>query len=409
MNPRTKVILVTTYFPPFISVASNRMEAIAKYLNSQLYDIEIITLNHSLDKRIETIENGHKILRLPNRSIFKPASFGQTNSFVKHKLKAAYNKFLALWIKNEFSAWQKEVEKELLWRINQNAGLVVISSFAPAAAHSAVLNVKKNNADFIWIADFRDSMTNPFIASSLMKTYQRIQQHVLQNAEAVSSVSLPILDEFLSQQSSVKNKLWEIRNGYDFQIPEKQEFNAVFTLAYIGTFYGARKPHYFFEALKNFMDKQENIALQLQLIGVGSAIQIPDFIRQQTLVTNKVLHEEALSYMLKADGLLLLHPQSSYKGVYTGKIFEYLASLKPIIAMVDQSDVAAQLIVECNAGFIAGFESINEIEKAIEAVFLLWKNHQTLNYNLPLIQQHHRQVQTQKFDKLITQLITEKG
>ena len=94
-------------------------------------------------------------------------------------------------------------------------------------------------------------------------------------------------------------------------------------------------------------------------------------------------------------------PASANKGVFTGKIFDYLACLKPIIALVDKTDVAAGLIAECNAGFIAEYNNVREVEKAILSAYQLWQKKKSLNYNIDLIRKHRRKNQVRKLEKLI--------
>ena len=43
---------------------------------------------------------------------------------------------------------------------------------------------------------------------------------------------------------------------------------------------------------------------------------------------------------------LFVHPRSERKGVYTGKLFDYISAAKPILACVDKDDVAAKMIEE---------------------------------------------------------------
>jgi glycosyltransferase involved in cell wall biosynthesis len=400
---KTKIFIVTTYFPPIVSIASNRMEAFAKYLNRELFDIEVITLSESNKPEIETLDSDIKVYRLPNNTLFKKAGFLKTRNIITHKLKAAYNKIFFALFKNEFSSWQKEVEKLLFSKIKNEPNCIVISSFAPSAAHSSVLSLKKKGLSFKWIADFRDSMTNPSVSDSLINVYEKIQNNVILLADAVTSVSKPILEEFKKIKPS--GFYTEIRNGYDFTLPEKYVFNDCFTISYVGSFYGKRKPFTFFQALKNIIENHSDFVFKLNLVGVGKSIQIPEFLKDKTNFTFKISHEEALKSMIEADALLLIHPETEYKGVYTGKIFEYLASLKPIIAVVDKKDVAAELILECNSGFVASFNNVSEIEESILKAYNLWKQKSRLEVNLELIKQHHRKVQVEKLNSLILNIL----
>ena len=48
--------------------------------------------------------------------------------------------------------------------------------------------------------------------------------------------------------------------------------------------------------------------------------------------------------MNEMDANIMLHPRGERKGVYSGKLFDYISAQKPIIACVDKNDVAAELI-----------------------------------------------------------------
>lgn len=401
---RIKLYIVSTYFPPTISIASNRIEAFAKYLDANLFEIEVICLEDSNAKKLDL--KGVKITRFSNKAFFSKAEFGKTNNIILHKLKAAYNRLLFYFVDNEYASWQKKVENYLSIQVLQNKNSLILSSFAPSASHLAVLKLKQKGLNFKWIADFRDSMTNPSTASHLLNKYSKIQKQVLETADCVLSVSSPILEEFQSILNTGKQVFKEIRNGYDFELPTKYNFNPVFTMAYVGTFYGKRKPTNFFKAIQLLQQENPEFAFKLNLIGVGSSVYIPIFISENTLVKNKVNHNEALEYMFEADALLLIHPKTAYKGVYTGKIFEYLAALKPIIALVDKDDVAAKLILDCNSGFVSSFDDIEEIKVSIQSAYNLWKNKSMIEVNLDLIKQHHRKVQVERLEKLIIKELT---
>ena len=59
-------------------------------------------------------------------------------------------------------------------------------------------------------------------------------------------------------------------------------------------------------------------------------------------------HDEALAILRQLDVLVMIHP-TGRRGVYTGKVFDYLASNKPILALFDPRDVVADLLAETRA------------------------------------------------------------
>ncbi len=387
---KRKLYILTTYFPPTISIASNRMEAFAKYLNPDFFEVEVVTLATE-NSEVESLKN-LKIKRLPNTSKLNFQKFSGKETFWFHKLKAAYNRILTYFLRNEHKSWQKAAEKYLFNELRVNPEAILLASYAPVAPILAAINLKIKFPKIFLITDFRDSMTNPLVHPALLRYNHKIQTKALQKADLILSVSAPILTEFSNILGGQAHKLLEIRNGYDFELAPTTFFNTTFTISYIGTFYGERKPDYFFKALQQFI-KKTNSKLVVQLVGVGNSISIPHEIKDKVQVFPKIEHEQALQMMKQTDALLLLHPRSDYKGVFTGKIFEYLGSLRPIIATVDTQDVAAQLILECKAGFVAEFDQVDQIENAINKAYLLWKNKEKLNFNLELIAQQHRKNQ----------------
>ena len=81
--------------------------------------------------------------------------------------------------------------------------------------------------------------------------------------------------------------------------------------------------------------------------------------------------------------------------------------MKPIIAIIDKTDVAAQLIQEIGAGFVADFNNIDEIEKAIGDAYQLWKEKKSLPMDKEKIPLLHRKHQVKKLEALIDKLLAE--
>jgi len=105
--------------------------------------------------------------------------------------------------------------------------------------------------------------------------------------------------------------------------------------------------------------------------------------------------------MKKADALLLIHPTTSVKGVYTGKLFEYIGSLRPIIALIDPDDVASTLIRKCNAGFIADNSDNQGIKKAILDVYDIYKGNKKFSPNLEEVSACKRVYQVEKLESFL--------
>jgi hypothetical protein len=60
--------------------------------------------------------------------------------------------------------------------------------------------------------------------------------------------------------------------------------------------------------------------------------------------------------------------------VLSGKVFEYLAAERPILAVVPEDGAAADLIRETDAGVVAGPDDVDAIRDALVALHTRWRD-----------------------------------
>jgi glycosyltransferase involved in cell wall biosynthesis len=75
-----------------------------------------------------------------------------------------------------------------------------------------------------------------------------------------------------------------------------------------------------------------------------------------------------------SDALLLLIPDAGGrgKGVLSGKVFEYLAAERPILAAVPPDGAAAELIGTTNAGVVAPPDDVDALAAALRVLRDAW-------------------------------------
>jgi glycosyltransferase involved in cell wall biosynthesis len=88
-----------------------------------------------------------------------------------------------------------------------------------------------------------------------------------------------------------------------------------------------------------------------------------------------VPRRESLRLQRESDALLLLIPEAGGRGrgVLSGKVFEYLAAERPILAVVPPEGAAAGLIRDTGAGVVAAPEDEGAIRDALVAVHRRWQ------------------------------------
>ena len=90
---------------------------------------------------------------------------------------------------------------------------------------------------------------------------------------------------------------------------------------------------------------------------------------------------------------------------YSGKIYELLASNRPILAIVPKPGVAQQLIEETRTGLAVSGDKM-EIANAIEQLYLQWKaGNEGWNPDWNLINQYQRRKITQRLAEEFNRLV----
>lgn len=121
-----------------------------------------------------------------------------------------------------------------------------------------------------------------------------------------------------------------------------------------------------------------------------------------------VSHQRCIEYMTGSDVLLLtigVYPGA--EGTYTGKIFEYLAMKKPILALVPEG-VAADLIRSSRAGIVVEPENVDAIKQAVYNMYLKYKQKELkINPDLSIIERFDRIRLTKGLACILDELSTE--
>jgi glycosyltransferase involved in cell wall biosynthesis len=232
------------------------------------------------------------------------------------------------------------------------------------------------------VADFRDEWTqNPFIkypTTFHLNLNKRLEKVVLQNADLIISVSEPLIQGFKRLVKRDVQSFQVITNGYDksdFQIDHVTSANKDhrFTICYTGTFYELESLVSLFKAISELIKEGKISASEIKYIHVGKKIPF-DYKFEDEVVESIcwVDHKTAIQYMCNSDVLLL--PGVGRKGAYSGKIFEYMASARPILAVVPKDGVAAELILRTRTGIVVDPGNIGQIKESIFVLYNQWKD-----------------------------------
>lgn len=278
------------------------------------------------------------------------------------------SKRISLWIRgNVFipdprALWVRPSVRFLSEYLREHPVDAVVTTGPPHSMHLIGRGLKRS-LGVRWIADFRDPWTEMFyykhlsLSSSSDRRHHRLEQSVLDESDLVVAVSPPVCRDFASRTSTPVEL---ITNGYDeddFRDIQPEPHPDKFTIVHTGLFAADGNPLCLWDALaeKCREDAVFRSRLQIRLAGKTDS-QIISAIEARGLGANLVNlgylpHERTVLEQKSADILLLpLRQEPEYAKVLPGKIFEYMASGRPVLGIGQKNCAAADMLRDAGAG-----------------------------------------------------------
>lgn len=400
-----KVLIITFHFSRKERVASIRLRGLAKYLPEFGWEPTIVTAKqpNSINQESTSqnlcrlIETDYQDINAYLASFFginpdKPIRESLNIKSVKNK-NTLFDRTWGLvkellYYPDREKGWYKyglEAGKEILEEDNYDA---IISSSFPVTAHLIARELKLHY-NIPWIADLRDLWTQNhyYPYSSFRKMIDtRLEKKTLGLADALTTVSGP-LNEALSGRYPDKYTS-TITNGFD---PEETNpgvpLSKGFTITYTGQLYrGRQDPEPLLKALSELIHDGvvERGDVSIDFYGKYESWLEEDVTRYKLgdVVTlhGPVSREVAIRKQWESQILLLLTwNDPAEQGVYTGKVFDYLAARRPILSLGLSGGVVTRLIDDTNAGVHVSTEE--EIKSYLLAAYKEFKKNGAVHYS----------------------------
>lgn len=393
-----KVLILTYYWPPSGGAGVQRWLKFVKYLPQFGYQPVIYThengefpsIDESLLKEIpeEAIVLKTKIWEPYN--IYKKVSGSKerinAGFLTEEKNKSKFVQSISTWIRGNFfipdarKFWIKPSIKYLSNYLSDNKIDVIISTGPPHSMHLIALGLKKR-FNIPWIADFRDPWTNIDFYKDLKlskladRRHKVLENKVLTKSDYVISVGRTLSEEL--KELGAKN-IRTITNGFDADdlVDGKVELDKKISIAHIGSFTKTRNPQLLLEVLTEIKTSNpiQFEQLELKLIGKVDYTISEEFeklgLSKMVRKVEYIPHEEVIVEQRKSHFLLLVvNDTPNAKGILTGKVFEYLAARRPIIAIAPKNGDLAKLIEDTNSGVVIDDSNKSELKDLILSYF----------------------------------------
>ncbi|WP_298146061.1 glycosyltransferase family 4 protein [Flavobacterium sp.] len=395
MSAQRKVLIVAYYWPPAGGPGVQRWLKFATYLREFGYEPILYVPDNPTYPIIDSglLDEVPHDIRVVKKAISEPYKFAawfslkrtrKISSGLIPKKQSPKDKIL-LWIRGNLFIpdarvlWVKPSVEFLEQFIQEEQIKLVITTGPPHSLHLIGAKLKERKPNVTWMADFRDPWTTIGYHKDLLLTswaankHKKLEKYVLDTADHLLVTSSGTKTEF---QALTKTPISVITNGFDSYEIQQIRLDEKFSLAHIGSFLADRNPEILWQALAELI--RENAAFdkafELKIIGAVSPIVV-ESIKKNKLADYVTLlgylpHLEAVKQQRASQVLLLIEidrPES--KVIIPGKLFEYLAAQRPILAIGPEGADFRSLLEDAAAGRFFNYSNKQALKEYIQSLF----------------------------------------
>jgi len=372
---RRRVLVLAYFFPPLGGAGVQRTLKFVRYLDPLGWDATVVTTRsrdypaHDQSLLQEVPASAHVV-----RTAAVP--LGRWLGILFHRLHLRRLRAWVTWPDGGLG-WAPFALLASLRAIRRDRPDVLYSTSAPYAGHLVALLLARITG-LPWVADFRDEWAaNVHLADqprTLAALTVRAESAVTGRARRVVVAA----DYFrLAGLPTGDPRRTEIVNGVDeadLPDPSPRRPAERFVLAHVGTIYDTLDPTPALRALALLVERGAIERDRVEVRLVGSVWQ-PGFAPPSGInveLTGYVEHRRAVAEMWSATALLLYRPSSSLAP--SGKLFEYLASGRPVLCLAHPDNLASRLVREWDAGIVVDPQEEAGIEEAILTLWQRWED-----------------------------------
>jgi glycosyltransferase involved in cell wall biosynthesis len=373
-----KVLLVTMYFPPAGGGGVQRPLKLAQYLPALGIETHVLApddpkwVHRDPDLRVPTQAWVHRVRYVGPRARRPAEELRAAEGGLERAMLQARVTARRLLLPDASVSFNLTAIPSAIGIVRREGIDAVLTTSPPGSVHLVGAAVQRATGAR-WVADLRD----PLVANQHRRadtaatrgrqaTNERLARLVTGRADAISCVSEAIAQEM--QALDPRGPVRTIANGCDFDDFGGLEYTRSrrFRITHAGSFFGKRDPRPFLQALR---DSEADVVARFvgdfrqsdrewaDSLGLGDRLELIPYAPRA----------ESLRLQRDSEALLLLVPDAGGrgKGVLSGKVFEYLAAGRPILAVVPPDGAAADLVRETGAGIVVSPDDVDGIRDAL--------------------------------------------
>jgi glycosyltransferase involved in cell wall biosynthesis len=379
-----KILIISYLFPPNGGIAVQRALSFAKYLPPLGYEVHVLTARNAAGP----VRDPSLLQRIPSNVRIHNAFAPEVPFHFRQKLWALLSKRGARPSASPQPGQTQQraslpvrlvrrilsPEPEILWvpfalrkakKIVRKYGIgTVLITVPPFSALVAGTKLKRALPEVKFISDFRDEWLSFYLkdfefqsGDHTRKRAEQIERECVEASDMVIAVTPSSLDEIRKRYPEQPSRKFVcVPNGYDPEAlahikpgSSRPRSGPAVVITHVGTVYSTATPRYFLDALEAM---PEEVRRHFKLRFIGRVAE-----SERALLASRNCSMEVLDFMPQNEALqkiaetdyLLLNMTNDIS--LPGKMFEYLATGKPILALSPLNGEVARVIRETEAGW----------------------------------------------------------
>ena len=334
-------------------------------------------------------------------------------------------------IRGSYARWMSLPDRWITWwpgavaaglrLLRRHRPDVIWSTYPIATAHLIGLTLQRMSG-LPWVADFRDPMkeVDPNTGEefpedpAIRKVNGWIEKPAVEHCRKAVFTTPGALKMYASRFPGIPQTRWTvIPNGYDeedFTAVESSvrfdaQHNGPVVLLHSGHLYPhVRDPKCFFAALSDLRRAGRVTPATLKVVLRASGFD--DLYRPQleslgiadmVFLEPPISHQQSIIETLKADGLLIFQAINCNQQI-PGKLYEYLRTRRPILAIADRGGDTAEVLRAEGIDSISSLHSKTDIAEGLMKFLSTLRNG---NHRPRSVEQYSRRARTQELAQLL--------
>lgn len=428
-----KVLLITLYYEPYNVIASQRTKKWFEIFEKKGIKLTVLTRHFKDDAKDrshfhDTVlmstaheQKGiHEIYRVPFENKYELLC--QTSLLFKNKL-TRWPLLLYYLISGKYDTYNSNndhFKNFLKEHLKTHFYDIVILFPQPAGLLELGYWIHKHYRipyildfrDYFFMEEMKHEPTIPFSQAVMFKILKRRYRKWLTMPKYIVSVSEGI-EKKLKELTQVPQMV--IHNGFEEDVLrlEPARDKSHFEITILGTLYPEQDLQLMIKGFNLFIEKSFAKRIRINFIGLSHVHSVVEYLKtnidpEYLNITHRIPREDALSIAINSQ--VLYYPGwKGYFGIYSGKIFEYIACGINVLIAPNDYDVLEKLLEETKAGVCV------DTADEMAAVLLQWQEEWvrtgTISYHgdMEKIKKYTRENQAAKYATLVGGLIREQG